>query len=272
MPLSLSETRALLSRLGVSPSRKLGQNFLVDTSVVDNSVQWAKIAPGGPVVEIGPGCGTLTAGLLQVGARVYAVEKDAAFYRHIRATYPVDIIHGDAVEMPVGHCPLDAPYKVVANLPYAIASVWLGKILEQTRLPECMVLLVQKEAAQRWLSPAGTKHFCALGIYLQSAYSCDQSRCVAKRSFFPQPQVDSTLMALEKLERPYIFPQPLKQWIRLLFTHRRQQLGHICRKMDSAYAQPFLSFLAKHSLSETLRPDALSPSFWMNFAQSLPEH
>lgn len=258
-----------MSRLGVSPNRKLGQNFLVDASVVDSSVQWAQIAPGDPVVEIGPGCGTLTARLLQAGAMVYAVEKDVAFCHHIRTTYPVDIVHGDAVAVPVGHCPLDRPYKVVANLPYAIASVWLDKILEQTRLPKYMVLLIQKEAAQRWLSPAGTKHFCALSIYLQSAYGCVNSRRVAKHSFFPQPKVDSTLIALKKLEQPYIFPRPLKQWIRLLFTHRRQQLGHICRKLNHAYTLPFLSFLRDCCLGETLRPDAILPSHWIEFSQSL---
>lgn len=269
MALTLSQTKAILNRLGVCPNKKLGQNFLIEGRVVERSVAWAKATNGSIVVEIGPGCGTLTGSLVASGAKVFAVEKDPQFYQYISKNFPVNIVHGDAIEMPVGAFTLDQDYKVVANLPYAVASIWLDRILELERLPDEMVLLVQKEAADRWLSDAGTKHFSALGISLQAAYGLQASCCVAKRCFYPQPKVDSVLIHLVKKPEGYSFPKSVKCFMREIFMHRRQQIGRCCRENRAPFALSFLNFLQEQGIDIKTRAEAISLAIWVNFARKL---
>ena len=267
MAFSLSETRAILQRLDVCPKRKLGQNFLVDTRVVERSVQWAQVEPSEVVVEVGSGCGTLTDDLVKTGARIFAIEKDPILARHIAQSFPIDLLQADAVDFPVGSFDCSQPYKVVANLPYAIASVWLDKILELSLLPKTLVLLVQKEAADRWFSDAGCKSFGAIGIYLQAMYRLKQKCNVSKRCFYPQPKVDSVLLHIQKRTDGYLFPKAFKQFIRELFTHRRQQIVRTCKATDAPFSDAFLNFLEKQNLPKTVRAEAIPLELWIAFSK-----
>lgn len=267
MAFSLQQTKDILKKLCISPNRKLGQNFLIEPTIVQKSLEWARINTNDVVIEVGPGCGTLTDSLFQSGARIFAVEKDRGLYEHIVETFPIDIIHGDALDFPVGNFDLSTPYKIVANLPYAVASVWLDEILELKKLPECMVLLVQKEAADRWFSSHSTKHFCALGINLQAAYKIIEKCCVAKRYFYPQPGVDSSLVLLEKKQDAFIFPKIFKQFIREAFIHRRQQIGRYCRESQATFSKDFLAYLNQNNFKDTLRAEEIPLTVWVNFAK-----
>ena len=130
MALTPSGTREILARLGHTPKRFLGQNFLVDGNIVRKSLELAEISEGDTAVEIGPGLGTLTEALLEAGADVWAVERDRTLFEHLGATlaprFPqsLHLIEGDAVELPLAGLPAaraDA-CKIVANLPYAIST------------------------------------------------------------------------------------------------------------------------------------------------------
>src|SRR4051812_26280348 len=141
MPLSPSATRDLLAQLGHTPKRFLGQNFLVDGNIVRKSLELAEVRASDVVVEVGPGLGTLTTALLETGAEVWAVEKDRALHAHLetglQARFPQRfyLLEGDAVEHPLAGLsfPPDssasANFKIVANLPYAIATPWLDEVL-----------------------------------------------------------------------------------------------------------------------------------------------
>ena len=272
--LDLSQTRKILARLGACPNRKLGQNFLINARFVQTSLEWAQLKPEEVVIEIGPGCGTLTGALVETGAQIFAVEKDACFFQYVQETFPVSICNEDAVQFPIGTFDGTRPYKIVANLPYAIASVWLDRILEQVRLPECMVLLVQKEAANRWLSKSGTKNFGALSVNLQAAYALKNRCCVGKNCFYPQPKVDSLLIHLVKRTDVYLFPQTVKLFLRQVFLHRRQQIGRVCKEISSEVAEAFLAFLSKEQLSHQTRAEEIDLDIWINFSKrffTLPE-
>src|ERR1019366_5923823 len=125
MALTPTETRELLARLGHTPKRFLGQNFLVDGNIVRKSLELARVAPGDAIVEIGPGLGTLTGALLEAGAEVWAVEMDRTLHAHLEAglasRFPTSLhlLEGDAVEKPLANIPPDRAVdaKVVANLP-----------------------------------------------------------------------------------------------------------------------------------------------------------
>ena len=153
MPLSPSATRELLGRLDHRPRRSLGQNFLVDGNIVRKSLELAEIAPGDDVVEIGPGLGTLTAALLEAGAEVWAVELDPLLHAHLAselvpgARGRLHLLPGDAVEHPLAGLPQDRAekgFRIVANLPYAVATPWLDAVLSGP-LPTRMVLMLQQE-------------------------------------------------------------------------------------------------------------------------------
>ena len=268
MAFSLLETREILRRLGVCPKRKLGQNFLIDPLVVERSVRWARIEPSEVVIEVGSGCGTLTDDLVKTGARVFAVEKDPLLARHIAQSFPIALLQADAVDFPVGNFDCSQSYKVVANLPYAIASVWLDKVLELPQLPVTMVLLVQKEAAERWFSESGCKSFGAIGIYLQAMYRLEQKCGVSKRCFYPQPKVDSVLLHIQKRTDGYLFPKEFKQFIRTIFTHRRQQIARACNGSSAPFADDFLHFLRKQNLPKTVRAEAVPLELWIAFSKA----
>jgi len=265
--LDLSQTRKILAHLGVRPNRKLGQNFLVNARFVQRSLEWAQLKPEEVVIEIGSGCGTLTGALVETGAQVFAVEKDTCFFRYIQETFPVSICNEDAVQFPIGTFNGTKFYKIVANLPYAIASIWLDRILEQVRLPECMVLLVQKEAANRWLSKPGTKNFGALSVNLQAAYTLDNKCCVGKNCFYPQPKVDSLLIHLVKRTDAYIFPQAVKLFLRQVFLHRRQQIGRVCKETPEEIAEIFLDFLSQEQIPHQTRAEEIDLDVWINFSK-----
>ena len=269
MALSLDQTRQVLSRLSVCPNRKLGQNFLVDYRVTEQSLCWAGLSPEDIVIEVGPGCGALTEGILKTGATVFAVEKDVAFYRYISEIHPIDVLNGDALEYPVGNFQLDRPYKIVANLPYAIASVWLATVLNLSRLPDAMVLLVQKEAADRWFSQSGSKHFCALGIALQAAYELKDTLFVSKKCFYPQPKVDSLLIHTRKKQDGIILSQKFKDFLRTLFLHRRQQIGRSCREIQSEYGASFLTYLNTQGFNEKIRAEDIPLGIWLQFYKEI---
>jgi 16S rRNA (adenine1518-N6/adenine1519-N6)-dimethyltransferase len=270
MALTLLQTKDLLKRLAIHPKRKWGQNFLVNPAFVERSLKWAQIKSDDVVVEVGPGCGTLTGDLLQAKTHVFAIEKDPVLFEHIRNTWnTVCIICEDAVQYPIGlYNADDTSYKIVANLPYAIASIWLDHVLELPRLPMRMVLMVQKEAADRWFSKENSKNFCPLSIFLQSTYQLENKCTVAKRCFYPQPKVDSTLLSLVKRPQVFTFERSCKQFIRNVFVHRRQQIGHVCKELQSTYAHALVTFLQKNAIDLSYRAECLPMGVWQHFATS----
>ena len=276
MPLSFSATRELLASLGHQPKRFLGQNFLVDGNIVRKSLDLAEVGPGDTVVEIGPGLGTLTAALLDAGAAVWAVEKDRTLHSHLEATLATrlefagrfHLLEGDAVEHPLAALPVEraaAGFKIVANLPYAIATPWLDGVLSGP-LPTRMVLMLQQEAAQRYAAQPGTKSFGAISVFLQAAFDNAPGHKVGPGCFHPRPDVDSYLINLVRRPAPYVFAPAVKAIVRACFQQRRKQIGALLRTHAPAHAADARELLRAAGLSEQARPEALPVSWWMRFA------
>jgi 16S rRNA (adenine1518-N6/adenine1519-N6)-dimethyltransferase len=309
MPLSPTATRDLLAALGHQPKRFLGQNFLVDGNIVRKSLELAEVRPGDNVIEIGPGLGTLTTALLETGATVWAIELDRSLHAHLEATlaprFPQTfrLMEGDAVEHPLaGFVPLisgspprerrddttpdlpavpalpsrathspDAPpdFKVVANLPYAIATPWLDAVLAGP-LPARLVLMLQQEAAQRYAAQPGTKSFGAISVSLQAAYAVAPGHKVAAACFFPRPEVESHLLHLVRREAPFAFPPAARRLIRACFQQRRKQIGALLRTHLPPAAAGWREALADHGLTEQARPEALPVAAWRALSALLP--
>ncbi len=288
MPLTPTGTRELLAKLGHQPKRFLGQNFLVDGNIVRKSLDLAGIKPGDTVVEVGPGLGTLTSALLEAGAEVWAVEKDRQLHAHLTETLvPVHprlhLLEGDAMDHPLAGfleagCPHpagstssrgeDTPppsFKVVANLPYAISTPWMDAVLSGP-LPERMVLMLQLEAAERYVAKPGTKLFGAISIFLQSAFAIEPGHRVPAACFHPRPDIESVLLNLARLPEPFIFPAETKALIRACFQQRRKQLGSILRgKLAPEAAARWFARLEAAGFSAQSRAEQVPVALWRDF-------
>jgi 16S rRNA (adenine1518-N6/adenine1519-N6)-dimethyltransferase len=278
MPLSPSATRELLAQLGHQPKRFLGQNFLVDGNIVRKSLELAEVRPGDAIVEVGPGLGTLTAALLEAGAEVWAVEKDRTLHAHLtttlgpRFTTTFHLLEADAVDRPLANLPAERArqgFKIVANLPYAIATPWLDAVLEGP-LPGRMVLMLQQEAAQRYTAEPGSKSFGAISIFLQSAYDVAPGHKVAATCFFPRPDIESHLLNLVRKPAPFTFPPAAKALIRSCFQQRRKQIGALLRaRLPMEQAPHWRELLVQFGLSEQTRPEAIPVGWWEQFSGTL---
>ncbi|TVR46953.1 MAG: ribosomal RNA small subunit methyltransferase A [Puniceicoccaceae bacterium] len=267
--LSPTATRDLLQRLNLRPKARLGQNFLIEGNLVRKALHLADVAPGDAVVEVGPGLGTLTGALLAAGAVVHAVERDPVLAAHLRDTlarsFPTrfHLIEGDAVEHPLAGLrpqPNEA-FKIVANLPYAIATPWLEGVLDGP-LPTNFCLMLQEEAARRYLAETGGSTG-AISVFLRAAYEPAASHRVSAACFFPRPEIHSRLLALRRRPRPLVFDTASREAIRLLFRHRRKQLGSLFRKgFPPGQAEVLAARLHSTGFPPEARPEDLTTAAW----------
>lgn len=280
--LTPSQTRKALERLKHRPRRALGQNFLIDRNIVEKSLALGDIRAGDTVVEIGPGLGTLTRGLLARGACVHAVELDPGLCDWLEATlggHPrAHLLPGDACAHPLaGLDPAAAPasaggFKIIANLPYAISSTWMEAVLAGPALPERMVILVQKETADRMTAEPGSKAMGAIAIFLQGAYRREPGHAVPAACFYPVPKVDSTLFHLVRKPEPFRYGPASREAIRWLFTQRRKQVGSLARRMlPETVAAPWLDRFPACGARPTDRPEALPFHAWKALAGLIEE-
>jgi 16S rRNA (adenine1518-N6/adenine1519-N6)-dimethyltransferase len=277
MALTPTETRDLLARLGHAPKRFLGQNFLVDGNIVRKSLELARVAPGDAVVEIGPGLGTLTGALLEAGAEVWAVEMDRTLHAHLESVlaplFPAafHLAEGDAVEMPLAGIPqARAPQcKVVANLPYAISTPWMDAVLSGP-LPSRMVLMLQREAADRYAAAPGTRNFGAISIFLQAAFDTAPGHRVSSACFHPRPDVDSALLNLVRKAEPYVFAPEHKALIRRCFQQRRKQVCAVIRDLRPGAERDWRELLGSEGLLSTVRAEAIPVPTWIKLVSIRP--
>ncbi len=271
-PLSLSETRELLARLSHMPKKWLGQNFLVDGNIVRKSLELGEVKPGDIVVEIGPGLGTLSRTLLGVGADLHAIEADSTMVFHLQSSlqsrWPqtFHLMEGDAVKHPLADLvnPKEGTFKVIANLPYAISTPWIEAVC-QGPLPSVMVLMLQREAAERLTAEVGTKHWSAVTAQVQLAFEKVKVHPVPAQSFNPPPRVDSCLLVLKKRPDAQRLSQRAREVARGLFTQRRKQVGSSAKKLFPGASDVihWLNNLPNDGLTSQARPEDIPAEVWL---------
>lgn len=179
--------------------KKLGQNFLIDQDILMKIVKIADVKKGDKVVEIGPGLGILTSELLSYGAKVTAIEIDQRMIkilsRNFGANKNLNLIHADALDL-ITKIKLNN-YKIIANLPYQITSPFFRKLLSRKTLPNLIVVLVQKEVAERLAALPHHSERGYLSILVQLFGKPKIIKIVKKESFYPQPKVDSAILYLK---------------------------------------------------------------------------
>lgn len=223
----------ICKRFDIKMSKKLGQNFLIKRSIVDEIVKAADLQEGEPVLEIGPGIGTLTQGLAQSGANVTAIELDTRLLEVLDTTLAqysnVTIVHGDVLKLDVPSIMNNEPFKVVANLPYYITTPIIMSLLE-SRLPiERLVVMVQKEVALRMVAKPGTKDYGALSVAVQYYTKPDIVLDVPPKSFLPAPAVTSSVIRCVLRDKPPVDVVDEKLFFRVVkagFAQRRKTFAN----------------------------------------------
>ena len=196
----------ICKRFDIKMSKKLGQNFLIKRGIVDEIVKAADLHDGEPVLEIGPGIGTLTQGLAQSGANVTAIELDTRLLEVLDTTLAqygnVKIVHGDVLKLDVLSIMNHEPFKLVANLPYYITTPIIMSLLESQLPIERLVVMVQKEVALRMVAKPGTKDYGALSVAVQYYTKPDIVLDVPPKSFLPAPAVTSSVIRCVLRDKP----------------------------------------------------------------------
>lgn len=223
----------ICKRFDIKMSKKLGQNFLIKRGIVDEIVKAADLQEGEPVLEIGPGIGTLTQGLAQSGANVTAIELDTRLLEVLDTTLAqysnVTIVHGDVLKLDVPSIMHHELFKVVANLPYYITTPIIMSLLE-SRLPiERLVVMVQKEVALRMVAKPGTKDYGALSVAVQYYTKPDIVLDVPPKSFLPAPAVTSSVIRCVLRDEPPVDVVDEKLFFRVVkagFAQRRKTFSN----------------------------------------------
>lgn len=281
MIISPKNIKSLLVSLGARPEKALGQNFLIDVSVLVSVIEAASLTKEDTVLEIGPGLGVLTEDLLSSGASVYAIERDRKFIDYLVSRFGVKgqrffLTQGDAVTLDwMRLLPEDMSWKLVSNLPYAISSYALRSALWAPRPASRVVVMLQREVAKRALALLSNKMEPSRAslLSLMVALSCSSGQIVRRvpaSAFFPPPKVESAVLELipmthqERHERWRIDPEYIMQVAKQAFAHPRKQLFS---SLDVRERAEELS--VRLVVPVGVRPETLSADQWAELTRFL---
>lgn len=288
----VAETKGLLRKYGLRARKSLGQNFLIDEEVLAQIVTAALLRPSDLVVEVGPGLGVLTKELAGRAGRVIAVEIDAnavcALREILAGLSNVDVWQADVLEVDpaelvragglgselvrmegIGSKTIKG-FKVVANLPYYITSLVLRHFLEATARPECMVLMLQKEVAERIVAKPGNMSLLSISVQVYG-----QPQIIAyvpASSFFPAPKVDSALVRIDVFLQPVVPEKELVLFFEVVhagFSQPRKQLHNAIA--ESMWLPPggAADLLRSAGVAPERRAQTLSLAEWQEIARQL---
>jgi 16S rRNA (adenine1518-N6/adenine1519-N6)-dimethyltransferase len=266
-----------LREAGLRPRHNLSQNFLADVEVLEGILREADPSPERGVLEIGPGLGFLTGGLLAAGAPVTAVELDRGLVAVLRETFPDEleagalrIVEGDALDQDLVNL-VPPPYDVVANLPYHITSPILHRLLGSAPRPGRLVLMVQREVAERVAAAPGDMSY--LSVFCQYHARARVAFRVPREAFEPAPKVESAVLVLE----PYPGDDRLdahaedRLWrlVQAAFRERRKMLHNVLVRQLPVDAARVDAALEAVGIARDRRPQTVAVGEWLALAEAL---
>ena len=270
-----SDVRALLADMDFHPSRVLGQNFLIDFNILTILLDAAELTHRDGVLEIGPGLGVLTEGLLNRAGHVVAVEKDQRLFRWLEKHFEnfpgLTLLHADALDVDLNALLAQGLNKVVANLPYSIASRFLMEVLGCAHPPERLVVTVQTEVARRFAAPPSSRDYGLVSVPAQLAYTVAVHKRISPTCFWPSPEVTSAIMLMIRRPQPLVAApdrQALLDLLKFCFGLRRMQMGTILRHLPAVCGRA-AEILTDLGLAPTDRPENIAPADWARLATAL---
>ena len=266
-----------LREAGLRPRHNLSQNFLADVDVLEAILREADPSPERGVLEIGPGLGFLTGGLLAAGAPVTAVELDRGLVALLREAFPQEleagalrIVEGDALDQDLVNL-VPPPYDVVANIPYHITSPILHRLLGQAPRPRRLVLMVQREVAERVAAPPGEMSY--LSVFCQYHARARVAFRVPRDAFEPAPKVESAVLVLE----PYPADDRLdaaaedRVWrvVQAAFRERRKMLHNVLVRQLPIEPARVEAALETVGIDRDRRPQTVAVGEWLALVEAL---
>lgn len=251
--------------------KSLGQNFLANPSIVERIVNAAEIGKNDTVLEVGPGTGNLTRALALRASRVIAIEKDHRLVEELRTTMPsnVEIVGGDALYFdPTGHSLSANGYKIVANIPYYITSHFIRAVFESWPQPQLIVLMVQKEVAQRIMARPPSANLLSLSVQFYSVPKLLFR--VSRGNFRPIPSVDSAIVSFmpHKPPLPIEHTEKFFRLIRTAFSGKRKQLANSLSSIAGNKEDAIRALETAH-IAPSARPEKLSMEDWLRLFSTL---
>jgi 16S rRNA (adenine1518-N6/adenine1519-N6)-dimethyltransferase len=250
----------------IVPKRELGQHFLVDENILGVIGRLAELEPDDVVLEVGPGLGILTRYLAERVARVHAVELDRSLAGEL-ASLPakVELEFGDALRLDLGRL---RPTKLVANLPYNVATPIVVESLDGLPTVGRWCVMVQREVADRFFAAPSTKAYGAVSVLVQLAAERTGFHPVSRNVFRPRPNVDSALVAFRRTQLPADFPR-VKQVVEAAFAHRRKTLPNSLELAGLAERSRGAAGLAAIGRPPEARAEQLAPSEFVALTAAL---
>lgn len=273
-----TEIKQVLSEIGGGANKGLGQHFLVDKTTLATIVEEAQIEPGDRVLEIGPGLGVLTGALIEKGASVEAIERDRRFIGYLSNRFPpakggkggpgLNVVQGDAAKLDWDSVIGKGEWKFVSNLPYSMTSLAIRKALYGKNPPTNLVVLIQREVAERIIARNQKQSLLSLMVAFAS-HETQLVRRVAAGAFFPPPKVESAVLRIspmshdERLAIWGIDPEKVMAIAKLGFAHPRKFLGSNLKLKASSFK------LQDIGLDPKVRAEDLRVEDWVRLAEVL---
>jgi 16S rRNA (adenine1518-N6/adenine1519-N6)-dimethyltransferase len=274
--MTLSEIRNILNDEDIMLTKSLGQTFMHDQNQLRKIVALAKLAPDDSVIEIGPGLGPLTGLLLEAVGHVTAIETDRRLIKLLEKQFAkrdnLTLQHADAMKI-VRKTEFDwSGHKLVANLPYSIASPLLIDLAESPGRPRAMIVTLQLEVVQRMLAKPGTKEYGVLALLIGLHYAAGEWFTIPRGSFYPEPNVDSGCIELLHRETPLLPPElcpVFKKIVKRVFAERRKKMMKLLKRdwPEAAVVEAFDAL----GLDEKIRAERVTLEQFTELTQRLSQ-
>lgn len=275
---SRKTVKEILKKYNIRPSKKFGQNFLIDKQVIRKIIKTAELKPLDTVLEIGPGIGTLTQEIAKKAKKVIAIEKDPKMCEILRETLEVKppkevqprnikVIQKDILKF--NKFPKD--YKIVANLPFYLTAPVIRKFLENVEVGlQQMVLVVQKEVGQRIYAKPPKMNLLAVSVqFYAKPIIIDY---ISKSSFWPEPKVDAAIIKIIPRSSAYYSAEFCKRFFKIVkagFSHPRKQILNNLANGLQLKKNNVQKYLLKNNINPSQRAETLSITNWLNLAKML---
>ena len=271
MDLTLKKNvKNLLNSYRINISKRLGQNFLIDKTTIKKVIKTADLQPTDIVLEIGPGIGTLTKEIAKKVKKVIAVEKDPGIYKVLKETLKdfknIKIIQGDILKIKDLRLKIK-DYKIVANLPFYLTSPFIRKFLESEYPPKEIILIIQKEVAQRICARPPKTNLLAVSIQFYAKPKIISHR--SKKSFWPSPKVDSAIIKIipHKNKFDVKLRERFSKIVKAGFSQSRKQLANNLSKRLKLNKEQVKTWLLKNNIQPHQRAETLNINGWIKLTE-----
>ncbi|MEC9327671.1 MAG: 16S rRNA (adenine(1518)-N(6)/adenine(1519)-N(6))-dimethyltransferase RsmA [Verrucomicrobiota bacterium] len=270
-----SEVVSILNKIGVRPSKGLGQNFLIDGSIAESIVNTLRISPEDTVIEIGPGLGALTRHLIGNVRRLVLVEFDRKIYEYLSDVLSeldgVEVLHEDAVKFDIRPFYVEGGIKIVGNLPYSCGTEIIRNFLDLPTPVDLAVFMLQKEVVDRFCAIPRTKSYGFLTVMIRSTWNVEKLQELSFEPFTPRPEVNSAVIRFSPCDYdtyPPFNKRVLKRVVKCGFQERRKQL----KKRLPLGNFTWVEICEELNLKETARAEELTVDEWIKIARLIDDN